>query len=240
MTTKLQYWIGLLCIGGILIAQTACDPLGTRGSGDLVTETRNVTGFHAIEASIPGKMEVLVDSVYKVEVTCEENIIDYLDTKVVNGVLEINFDRNVYDVDKLKITVSAPSWDAFELSGSANIDVQHAIDGSNLDLEISGSGDIDLFKADFDKFNINISGSGNVALNGSGTDMECTVSGSGELEALDCPVKTADINVSGSGDVRLDVSTTLKVNISGSGTVEYKGDAEVTKNISGSGKVRKI
>jgi Putative auto-transporter adhesin, head GIN domain len=240
MTTKLQYWIGLLCIGGILIAQTACDPLGTRGSGDLVTETRNETGFHAIKASIPGKMEVLVDSVYKVEVTCEENIIDYLDTKVVNGVLEINFDRNVYDVDKLKITVSAPSWDAFELSGSANIDVQNAINGSNLDLEISGSGDIDLFKAEFDKFNINISGSGNVALNGSGTDMECTVSGSGELEALDCPVKTADINVSGSGDVRLDVSTTLKVNISGSGTVEYKGDAEVTKNISGSGRVRKI
>ena len=240
MTTKLHYLLNLLYIGGILISMTSCDPLGTRGSGDLKTEDRNVSDFHALEVNVCGNVEVNVDSVYKVTVTCEDNIIDYLETIEDNGVLKIRFDRNVYDVDKLKITVSAPSWDAFEVNGSANVKVQDPISGSKLNLDISGSGDIDIFKAFFDDFKVRVSGSGDIEMNGSGDHLDCSVSGSGEVDMLDCPVKSAEVSISGSGDVLLDVSESLDVSISGSGKVEYKGDPQVTKNISGSGSVRKI
>ncbi len=240
MTTKIQYLMSLLYVGGILVFLSSCDPLGTRGSGDLQTETRNVTDFHALEVDICGKVEVRVDSVYKVEVTCEDNIIEYLETIEDNGVLKIRFDRNVYDVDKLKITVSAPSWDAFEINGSADVELFDDISGDKLTVDISGSGDINLNKAFFDQFDFKVSGSGDIDVNGAGDHLKCSVSGSGEVDALDCPVKTADINVSGSGDVRLDVSESLDVTISGSGLVEYKGNPVVNKSVSGSGKVRKI
>lgn len=224
-----------------LLSFTACDDvLGERGTGDLLTETRNETDFHALEIATPGTVEVRVDSVFKIEVTCEESILPYLETEVENGVLKIHFDRNVYDVDGFKVRVSAPSWDGFDISGSADVNVKTPISGDQLSLKVSGSGDIDVFEAAFSTTKINVSGSGEIDLNGSGETLDVTVSGSGDVDALDFPVKTAKATVSGSGDVKLDVSDTLDATISGSGDIEYQGSPTVTKNVSGSGNVRKI
>ncbi len=229
----------LLLAIAITVLMISCDP-GVRGAGDLVTETRTETGFNALEINISGNVEVRTDSVFSIEVTCEENIIQYLETDVDNGVLKIDFDRNVYGVNGLKIRVSAPSWKAFEVSGSANVEVQDAISGDRLNLDVGGSGNIDVFDAIFDKTRITVSGSGNIEIDGSGTDLDCNVSGSGDIDALDFPVKTAEVTVSGSGSVRLDVSDLLDASVSGSGDIEYQGSPTVNANVSGSGKIRKI
>lgn len=218
----------------------SCDPLGIRGKGDLETETRNVKDFHALKINTSGDVELRVDSVYKVEVTCEENIIGYLETIEDDGVLKIHFDRDVFDVDGLKIRISAPSWDEIEITGSAEVDVPDAINGSTLNLSVTGSGNLKVFKADFDNIKTKVSGSGDVNISGIADDFDCTVSGSGNVDALDCPVKTAKVTVSGSGNVRLDASESLDVTISGSGDVEYQGSPQVTKSISGSGTLRKL
>lgn len=240
MTTKLQISAYLFFLGAFLMIFTSCDPLGIRGKGDLETEIRNVKDFHALEINTSGEVELRVDSVYKVEVTCEESIIGYLETIEDDGVLKIHFDRDVFDVDDLKIRVSAPSWDEIEINGSADVDVPDAITGSTLNLTVTGSGNLKVFKADFDNIKTNVSGSGDVNISGVADDFNCTVSGSGDVDALDCPVKTAKVTVSGSGNVRVDASESLDVTISGSGDVEYRGSPQVTKSISGSGNLRKI
>ena len=230
----------LLLSAFAILGLSACDPLGVRGHGDLSTETRDVKDFHALEVNVSGDVEVRVDSVFHVEVTCEDNIIDFLETVEDHGVLKIFFDRNVFDVDHLKIRVSAPSWDAFEVNGSADVDVPDAITGDFLNLGISGSGNIKLFDASFNKAKTRISGSGDITLIGEADDLNATTSGSGDLEALDFPVKTATVTVSGSGDARVNVSDMLNVSISGSGDVQYTGNPQVSKSVSGSGSVKKI
>lgn len=241
MTTKMQNLMTVLCLGLLLTAATSCeDVLGVRGKGDVVTEIRQAKDFHALDISTNGEVELRIDSVYRVEVRCEESIIAYLETIVDDGVLNIHFDRDVYDVDNLKIIASAPSWDAIDVAGSADVDVPDEISGDLLDLSVAGSGEIKVFKAGFNKIKARITGSGDMTLAGQAEDLDCSVTGSGNLDALDCPVLSAKVTVSGSGDVRLDVSESLDVTISGSGDVEYRGNPKVTSNISGSGKVRKI
>jgi hypothetical protein len=211
-----------------------------RGSGDTLTETRNETNFHALDITIPGRVEVRIADSFSVEITCEENIIDYIETEVDNGVLKINFDRNVYDVDDLVIKLTAPSWDAFEISGSCDVEVKDSISGDELVVDISGSGNLRTAVADFNTSDISISGSGDVFLKGSANEFDCSVSGSGNLEAFGFQVKTAKANVSGSGDVEISVSDNLDATVSGSGSVRYKGDPVVNKNVSGSGTVKKV
>ena len=241
MTMKMQNLLQLLCLGLLLWSFTSCEEvLGIRGKGDTVTEVRSVKDFHAVDISTSGELELRVDSVYRVEVTCEETIIDYLLTVEDNGVLKIHFDRDVYDVDHLKIIVSAPSWDGIDISGSVDVDVPDAISGDVLDLGISGSGNIKVFEADFNQIKARITGSGDMVVSGKADALDCSITGSGNLDALDCPVLTAKVNLSGSGDVRLEVSESLDVTITGSGNVDYRGDAQVTSTITGSGKVRKI
>ncbi len=240
MTTKQFVPRCLLAAASFCLLFAACDPLGTRGSGDLSTENRDEKNFHAIEVHVPGTVEVRTDSVYKVQVTCEESIIAYLETIEDNGVLKILFDRDVYDVDNLKILVSAPNWDRIEVNGSAKVDVPDAIKGLQLDLDVAGSGDLKVYQADFTNINTKVSGSGNITLSGAADQLNAVVNGSGDLFALNCPVKTATVTVSGSGNVQVSASESLQATISGSGDVSYKGNPQITKSISGSGRLKKI
>ncbi|TNE58010.1 MAG: DUF2807 domain-containing protein [Bacteroidetes bacterium] len=241
MIKNMQNLLTLLCMGVLLWSLSSCeDVLGIKGKGNIVTEVRNVTDFHAVDIATNGRLELRVDSVYHVEVQCEESIIAYLQTIEDNGVLKIHFDRDVYDVDGLKIVVSAPAWDAIAVSGSVNVMVPDAIVGDQLDLSITGSGDMDIYDVNFEKVNMLITGSGDISIDGVADHLFCNITGSGNIDALGCPVLTANINISGSGDVRLEVSESLDVTISGSGNVEYRGNPQINSNISGSGTIRKI
>ena len=106
MTTKMNFPGLLLFFAVVLFTIPSCDILGIRGTGELETEIRNVDNFHALEINVPGDVEVRTDSIFYVEVTCEGNLIAYLETVEDDGVLKIHFDRDVYDVADLKIRVN--------------------------------------------------------------------------------------------------------------------------------------
>jgi Putative auto-transporter adhesin, head GIN domain len=225
----------------LTLASCYFEPFGERGEGDIVTENRTAKNFHALEIDVPGKIIVRTGPEYKVVVECEESIIAYLETQVEsNGRLHIWFSRNVFDVDNLLITVTAPNFDKFEIDGSADLICNDPIDGDDLTLEVSGSGTMQLGDVLFDDIEADVSGSGDIALEGKALRLNFEVSGSGDLDALDCPVKETDVRVSGSGTVRVDVSDHLKARISGSGDVFYRGNPTLDVNVSGSGKVRKL
>ena len=165
----------------------------------------------------------------------------FLETEVKNGSLHIYFSQNVHDVDDLLITVTAPAFDEFEVSGSAEVVAHDPLDGTDLEVSISGSGDIELTDVDYDRIDLDVSGSGNILLQGVAVQsIDCTVSGSGDLDALDCPTPKATVKVSGSGTVRCHVLDFLRATVSGSGDVLYLGNPAVDAEVSGSGKVRKL
>ena len=225
----------------ITLLSSCCFADHVRGEGDLLTEDRAAKDFHALEIDVPGKITVHTGPNFKVTVKCEETIIGYLETVVrSDDRLHIYFSEDVYDVDDLEIIVTAPSFDAFEINGSAEVICDDPLDGNDLDLDISGSGSMELTDVDYDDIRAEVSGSGDLLLKGIADRLIFNVSGSGDLNALDCPVREADLRVSGSGSIRCDVSEKLKARISGSGNVWYKGNPSLDVDISGSGKVRKL
>jgi hypothetical protein len=217
----------------------ACDALGVRATGDDQTRTFNESDFHGLDLCVPANVEVRVDSVYKIEITCEETAMPYVETRVSGGILKIYFERNVFDVDNMKIVVSAPSWDHFDVSGSGDVVIEDAIFGDDLRLDISGSGSIKAYDAVFNSADFDVSGSGDLKLAGSADDLHGDISGSGTANCLDFPVQTAHLKVSGSGNMKVNVLEKLVAEISGSGDIEYEGNPDLTVDISGSGKVRK-
>jgi hypothetical protein len=224
----------------IALSFQACDPFGVRATGDDQTLSFDETDFHGLELSIPADVEVRVDSVFNIEVTCEESAMPYLRTEVNNGILKVYFSRTIYDLDHMKILVTAPSWDYFDVSGSGDIEIPDVIEGQKLRMEVSGSGSVRANEAHFDKADLDISGSGELRLAGSAGEMDCNISGSGKIRCFDFLANKADVNVSGSGEVQAKVVEILNAKISGSGSVVYKGMPEVNAQISGSGSVKKF
>ena len=211
------------------------------GEGPLVTQTRSVGNFTGVSSEMSGTVNFAIAPEYKVEITAQQNILDVLNTNVVNGVLHIDFKNNVRvkQHEDLLINITAPYADYFRLSGSGNMNVQGDVAANNLKVTISGSGNIAVANATIaDKIDADVSGSGNISIaNGSAVNEEVDISGSGKVEMPGVAAHNAVTHTSGSGDVKLALSTNLDAHISGSGSVYYHGNPIISTHISGSGKV---
>jgi len=233
-----KFLVLVVLAAGILILPS-CEKVV--GEGPLVTQTRTVGNFSGVSSEMSGKVNFTIAPEYKVEITAQQNILDVLNTNVVNGVLHIDFKDNVRvkQHEDLLINITAPYADYFRLSGSGNMNVQGDVVANNLKVTLSGSGDIALQTAVIaDKIDTEISGSGNISIaNGSAVNEDVDISGSGKVEMASVDAQNAVTHTSGSGDVKLALSKNLDAHITGSGSVYYHGNPIISTHISGSGRV---
>lgn len=207
-----------------------------KGKGEIVTETRNLSGFNKISLSIDGDVNYVQDTVYFVEISAQQNVLDVITTQVSAGELKIDSRRWIRKHNGITILVHSPDLRAMDLSGSGNIASFFDIVTTGLELNVSGSGNITLAAVHTDELEVNISGSGNIAVSGGTvTGQKATISGSGNITMDDLKATDSDAKISGSGNISLWAVNQLKASISGSGDIRYKGNPVINTSISGSG-----
>ncbi len=207
------------------------------GEGPMVTATLDVTNFRGVELHIPADVFITQGDEFDVVVEGKQNIIDELELDVSGGIWDIKTDDCVRDIGEMKIFITMPEVDYLRVSGSGSIISNGELVVGDIEIRISGSGDIDV-ELNADDIEARTSGSGTMRLFGVADELEYRVSGSGDLLAFDLEVRRADIQISGSGDAEVNVAEFLKVRISGSGDVIYLGNPTIDATVSGSGEVR--
>jgi Putative auto-transporter adhesin, head GIN domain len=231
----------LACLGFfVAVSMNSCGLVGARAKGDIVTEMRSVDGFDGVEVESDARVELLVGTEWSVEVKCKESVIGFLETFEKDGRLVIRFDRLIYNDAELEVIVTAPSWAMIEVSGSAEVIVVDDISGTDLNLDVSGSGRIDIGNAVFLDTEIDVTGSGDIAIGGLCDNMNIDISGSGKVASLGYEVKKVDVEISGSGELKTFATEKIDADISGSGKVRFTGSPLVIANITGSGSVEPI
>jgi len=106
-------------------------------------------------------------------------------------------------------------------------------------IRIKGTGKVTYHGFTLEELNIDISGSGEVDLEGRAERLDAEISGSGEVAAYRLAVKTARLQVSGSGGIRATVTQSLRARVSGSGKIKISGNpVERDTDVSGSGKIK--
>ena len=232
----------MLAAAAALFMFPSCEKV--KGEGPLQTETRAITNFTGVSASIGGKINYKIDPVFKVEIIAQRNILDVIETSLVGGHLLVKVKNgvNIKSNEEITINISAPTADYLRLSGSGDLTVTGNVVATNLDLNISGSGSIVVPSVTVaNKIDAVISGSGSMSvLGGSAKNEELRISGSGKFIVDAVAAENAIITISGSGDAQVKLSQTLDASISGSGSVYYRGNPLITTHISGSGKVKPI
>jgi hypothetical protein len=213
-----------------------------KGEGPIVIENRSVTNFNAISSDISGDVFVRQDSVFKVEVRGQKNILDKLNTSVSGNQLNIKFDKNTFIGfhSTIELYISCPSIASLELNGSGNLTMMNKCTSTSLNLSLSGSGKLMLTELNTNKLNSAINGSGDIVVqNGWATTFSGAISGSGSIDAMGIETDYAKVEISGSGNARLKVKQQLDIDLSGSGDIYYKGEPALNIKKSGSGKVHK-
>lgn len=213
------------------------------GNGDIDTEYRSVTSFTKVELDFDAEVYISQGSNREVRIVASDNLFDYIETDVKGSKLSLDVQGGrCIDEDHgdIKIYITNPDYTALEISGSGEIKNHTPLNLNDLDIDVNGSGDVELDGLNLDDYEIRISGSGEVTLSGSNADNGVIdVSGSGDVDLSDLTTDDVTIDISGSGNVEVDVVNQLNADITGSGDVKYSGNPSMNTNITGSGSIKK-
>lgn len=207
-----------LCVG-LFVA--GCDEIGDafegiEGSGNVITETRNVSGFDEIVVLGSGDVVVSVAGTESLSIEAEDNIMPLLTTEVKSGRLELGSESSFSTTRGITYTITVVSLEG---------------------VEINGSGDVDATGIDAGTFVAEINGSGDIRAAGTSTELDVGVNGSGAFEGEDLVASVGSVHVSGSGTAVVNVADDLEASVSGSGDIEYMGDPTLDESTSGSGRI---
>ena len=237
-----QHSMGLLALIVLVAGSLACDiPLGVRtirGSGNVVTEERQVSGFDSVALSGVGRVIVTQGDEEALTIETDDNLMRYIETEVRNGTLELGLARNTIPIPSQSIIfrVSVVDLTGLDSSGAGSFEIGK-VDTDRLKVTLSGAGDIKVDSLSATDLEVTISGAGNVELTGQVEAQEIDLSGLGSYNAPDLESRAASVRISGAGNTVIWVLDTLDVTISGAGNVEYFGSPEVTRDVSGAGRV---
>lgn len=236
-------WLLILLLGFVLV-QSSCDWnfwKRIRGSGVVLEEIRTVAIFNGLDMGISADVFFSKGMVQSLRIVGDDNILPHIDTDVRgDGVLEISSRKNYRTDVGIKIYVVMQQINGLILSGSGTIQGQSPFVTNELELKITGSGNMDM-DVDANEIQSLISGSGPVNLRGTALFHRIEIPGSGNMNALNLITNRCEITISGSGDCHVFVNSVLDVKISGSGNVYYMGSpGSITTDITGSGQVVKL
>ena len=234
-----------LSIIALLAAFTlsSCSKTRIKGSGPTITENFNYSNFSKVDVAYNADVNYIYDNDYSVEVSAQENVIDAMDIEKNGSTICLKFKRGTTLVkyDKIRVTIHSPEFDGANVSGSGDLYVQGNYQSTSVNLDVSGSGKIDIQEIQSTNVEADISGSGKIEVhNGSASSLSTRISGSGKMYFDGMEADDVDTRTSGSGKTMVWANDNLDVRISGSGDVYYKGNPTINSDISGSGKLHSL
>lgn len=235
-------WLALMVL---IAASLACavPSVGIRtikGSGNVVAEERDVSGFDSVALSEFGEVIITQGDEESLTVETDDNLMRYIETEVRGGTLELGFtddDILLRPSKSIIFRLSVIDLTALDSSGAGKFEIDE-LDADRLEVTLSGAGDIRIDSLTATDLVVTVSGAGNIELAGQVKTQEVNLNALGNYVAPDLESQAATVRISGAGSASIWVHDTLDVVISGAGNVGYYGSPDVTQDISGVGSVK--
>ncbi|MFT4698419.1 MAG: hypothetical protein ACI9SJ_001568 [Flavobacteriaceae bacterium] len=209
------------------------------GNGNVTTKTVNTQNYDGVKLVGSMDMHFVKGSEGNISITTDENLQEYIIIEVKENNLIVKTKNNFNLKTKKGIHITVPFQDISDISlvGSGDIDTKNTIKSTNLELSITGSGDINL-DVEANDLNAKIVGSGDIVLEGNTSNLKLKIKGSGDFNGSKLSSNSTEVTVSGSGDAEVNAKNNLKARVSGSGDIQYSGNPDTSdKKVSGSGTI---
>lgn len=215
---------------------------GVKGSGEIVSETREVSDFDAISLEYPAKVTIHQGKTESVTLKGDDNLLPQILTDIEGGTLRIdtgerNWGERVSPSKPLEIVITVRNLREVRFPSAGSLTIEKLTTDS-LEVVVSGAGDIALRDLDAGSLDVVLSGAGSVDADGVADELNVRISGAGEFSGGDLHSQTAETHISGMGSATVWVEEELDASISGAGSVNYYGDPSVQEHISGAGDVK--
>jgi predicted small secreted protein len=242
MKTTKRFVPVLLLLTALMLS--ACQFNVTQGSGRVITEKRQVSGFNAVSFSGMGDLTLSQGNQETLTIEAEDNIMPHIITEVRGGTLYISQDQSarqnwIQPSRPIRFNLAVKNIHSFDLSGAGTIQ-SASLKADSLSLNVSGAGNIKLDHVEVSDLTSGISGAGDIDIAGKAARQDIHMSGIGNYRTGSLQAQSATVEISGAGNATLWVKDSLSANISGAGSIDYYGNPQVRKTISGVGSVKSL
>lgn len=191
------------------------------GSGNVVSKERNLTAFDKITVTKGLDCEVTQGNTFSVIVEADDNLVNNITTKVVNGTLEIDSKYNSYtNVTSKKVKVQLPKISGLEATGAASIKTSNEIKGNNIILSSSSAG---YLEANVNSENVSLESNSGSTLNASGKAINLNADGSSGSHIKASKLLANNITSESSSGSSIEVFPIIKLTAQASsgGNIQY-------------------
>ena len=224
-----------------LFTLSSCDNNCIKGNGDIVTKTLDVKPFNSIVLETNANVVISQGETQDVKVTTSSNMIESIKTDVTDSTWLIDFHKGCFSYKEMIFEITVPKIKNVITNGTGKIKINNFDIRGNLSVTTNGTGLFELHSLmNTNLLDINIAGTGDINIVDSSSSVNkimIDISGTGNVRSFPYTTNQCLINISGTGNCEVNVNDDLNINISGTGNIYYKGHPNIEKNISGTGNV---
>lgn len=217
------------------VACAATDPAGTQAPATVIKDYK-CSNFKGLQISSVFDVTVNRSSNYSTRIEISKEYEEYLDIRVVNGILKIGFTntsrakRLFTHMDKCVAvaTISMPALESADLSGASKLNAPDTFDlrGNDFRLHVSGASEVYNLDINGGDAYITVSGASKAALSGRFEDIDIQLSGASKLD-LNAKAEDIDIDASGSSSAEIEGSfDAVDAQCSGACGISLTGNAD--------------
>ena len=182
-----------------------------KGEGAVVNKSFDLKDFDQIVINGHADVSFTQSDAYEVTVRTQENILEWLDYKVVDGttlVIEAK-DKREIRAEKYDLVIQAPALKKLVVNGASDFNVGSLRSEEDLDIEINGAGDLDFDRIQCSSLTLEVNGAADANLTSISVlkDLKVEVNGAGDVKVTG-NAQSASFSVNGAGDID---ATGLKV-----------------------------
>jgi hypothetical protein len=246
MNTKMKMTILLFTM---VLFFTGCSDICEcfHGTGDVVSEERNLPLIQGVYLTSNVDLIVHVDSVRRMRVTAGENLVEGIETKVESGILQIRNTNKCNWVRKLDPKLEVEIWtdqleSIFIEDGNGDVTFTDTLKGKIFRMDIfNGLGNYHT-KTNSEIITLAIhNGPADIVSEGTADNLYMYHVGYGKMNCLLLESKNVYINNRGTNDIYTNALNILDAKIEYIGNIYYKGNpGTITQQITGTGKIIKL
>lgn len=213
---------------------------GIDGSGNIITEKRNIaTPFTKIVAS--SGVEVILEqgTPTEVEVKVDDNLMEYIVTRVENGTLIVKIDGNINTMESAIVRVKTNTIEGLESSSGASIKTINKLSGTIIALKTSSGSTINA-DVEYEKVSCESTSGSEIKVSGKALTLDTKSSSGSEIDAKDLAANEIFAQSTSGSSTTVNPIVLLNAKASSGSSINYvKEPKKVVKEESSGGSISK-
>lgn len=254
-----------LPLTAITLLVTGCMMAGIRGSGNIISENREIRDVEEVKVCCGMKLLLTQGEHTSLTLEGDDNILPEIETLVTGNKLDVRFRTKLGIVShrpsqRVIVHLQMKTIHGVEINGGGLLEAASVttegitlglsggstgnignLQATSVDLKNSGGSKMTIDALTTDSLKIDLNGGSHMTVNaGTATTQQASLSGGSHYTARALQSSSANIEIGGGGDAKVWVTESLAVRASGGSHVEYSGNPTLDQRLSGGSGVRHV